>query len=86
MEPNAGSPLVNLLEKYVQIVTADGRIFVGTELITRGFLRGLDQTMNAVLSQCQERIYSTDNDVEVEPLGLFFLRGDTIVMMGEADP
>lgn len=41
--------------------------------------------MNAVLSQCEERIYSPDAPVEVEPLGLYFIRGDTIVLLGEVD-
>lgn len=45
MDNSPVNPLEGLLEKMVQVITADGRIFVG-------FLRGLDQAMNTILSHC----------------------------------
>lgn len=38
--------------------------------------------MNCLLNDCEERVYSLEG-TKKEPLGVFFVRGDTIVMIGE---
>lgn len=48
-----------------------------------GSLRGLDQAMNCILSDCEERVYSLDQPVRREVLGTYFMRGETIVIIGE---
>ncbi len=47
-----------------------------------GYLKGLDQALNAILSECEERIYSKSSGVKMEKLGLFLIRGDNIAIMG----
>ncbi|RKP04422.1 U6 snRNA-associated Sm-like protein LSm8, partial [Thamnocephalis sphaerospora] len=62
----------------VSIVTADGRVIVGT-------LRGFDQTTNIILERCHERVFSADEGVEVVALGLYVIRGDNVAVVGEVD-
>jgi U6 snRNA-associated Sm-like protein LSm8 len=62
----------------VQIVTNDGRIIVGKFI-------GHDQVQNIILSDSQERIYSSDCDVEIVPLGLYLIRGDSLILIGLYD-
>lgn len=38
-------PLEKIIEKQIKIITNDGRVFVG-------ILRGLDQAMNCIMSEC----------------------------------
>ena len=45
------------LHRMVSIITADGRNFVGT-------LKGFDQTVNLVLDDTHERVFSSSNGVE----------------------
>ncbi|RHZ79053.1 hypothetical protein Glove_152g43 [Diversispora epigaea] len=70
------------LQKYVdltvEIITSDGRVIVG-------LLKGFDQTINVILSNCHERIYSETEGVERMNLGLYIIRGDNIVLIGELD-
>jgi U6 snRNA-associated Sm-like protein LSm8 len=47
-----------------------------------GNLRGLDQAMNACLSECVERVYSKDAPVNFIKLGVYMIRGDTIAVIG----
>ena len=65
-------------DKLVSIITNDGRNIIGT-------LRGFDQTINVVLEKTHERIYSADQGVVMNDLGLYIVRGDTIAMLGELD-
>ncbi|XP_065302736.1 U6 snRNA-associated Sm-like protein LSm8 isoform X2 [Dermacentor albipictus] len=64
------------LEGYVNhtvsIITADGRHIVGT-------LKGFDQTINLILDESHERVYSSDHGVEQVPLGLYIVRGDNVM-------
>jgi U6 snRNA-associated Sm-like protein LSm8 len=60
----------------VKFVTNDGRVFVGV-------LKGLDQTLNCVISHAEERVYSEQAGVALHPLGTYFIRGECIVAMGE---
>ncbi|KAJ8888985.1 hypothetical protein PR048_008479 [Dryococelus australis] len=62
----------------VSIITADGRNFVGT-------LKGFDQTINIILDESHERVYSSTQGVEQVVLGLHIIRGDNVVVVGELD-
>ena len=49
--------LQGLMDAQVSVITNDGRNIVGT-------LKGLDQKLNIVLEECQERVFSSDAGVE----------------------
>ena len=49
--------LESYLNRMVSILTADGRNFVGT-------LKGFDQTVNLILDDTHERVFSSSNGVE----------------------
>ncbi|XP_065909353.1 U6 snRNA-associated Sm-like protein LSm8 [Dysidea avara] len=70
------------LESYVNhtvsVVTSDGRVIVG-------ILKGCDQTVNLILENSHERVYSSSAGVEKVPLGLYIIRGDNIAVVGEID-
>eukprot|EP00828_Plagiopyla_frontata_P036343 TRINITY_DN47981_c0_g2_i1.p4 TRINITY_DN47981_c0_g2~~TRINITY_DN47981_c0_g2_i1.p4 ORF type:complete len:109 (+),score=37.00 TRINITY_DN47981_c0_g2_i1:63-389(+) len=66
------------IDKFIQIVTNDGRIFVG-------LLKGIDQALNACLSETEERIYCKDKGIEAIKIGIYLIRGDTIALIGEID-
>ncbi|XP_003383057.1 PREDICTED: U6 snRNA-associated Sm-like protein LSm8 [Amphimedon queenslandica] len=68
-------PYVN---RSVSIITGDGRVIVGT-------LKGFDQTVNIILSNSHERVYSSSSGVEQVQLGLYIIRGDNIAVIGELD-
>lgn len=67
-----------LVDKTVNIVTNEGRNFVGT-------LKSFDQRTNLILADCHERIYSATAPVQHEEMGLYFIRGDNIAIIGEID-
>ncbi|CDW91316.1 n-alpha-acetyltransferase auxiliary subunit-like [Stylonychia lemnae] len=67
-----------LVDKTVNIITNDGRNFIGT-------LISFDQKTNVILSQCMERIYLENKEVQAEEMGVFFIRGDNISVIGEID-
>ncbi|KAI0918722.1 hypothetical protein AcV5_002637, partial [Taiwanofungus camphoratus] len=62
----------------VLLVLQDGRAIVGV-------MAGYDQKSNVVLSDSKERVYSMDESVEEIPLGLYLVKGDQIVLIGELD-
>ncbi|UJR23417.1 hypothetical protein I4U23_026423 [Adineta vaga] len=66
------------VNKSVNIVTADGRIIIGT-------LRGFDQTINIILEDSYERVFSSASGVEQVLLGLYIIRGDNVALIGEID-
>lgn len=72
------STLKEWKDKVVCVVTADGRIIVGTMV-------GHDQVQNLILNDANERVYSTDSEVELVPLGLYVIRGDNVCVIGEFD-
>ena len=51
------SALESFVNRQVSIITADGRNFVGT-------LKGFDQTINIILDDTHERVFSTTQGVE----------------------
>ncbi|KAL3270803.1 hypothetical protein HHI36_021325 [Cryptolaemus montrouzieri] len=62
----------------VSIITSDGRNFIGT-------LKGFDQTINIILDESHERVYSTTTGVEQVMLGLHIIRGDNVAIIGLID-
>ena len=44
----------------------------------QGNLKGYDQTINIILEECYERVYSTVSGVEQVVLGLYIIRGDNM--------
>ena len=59
-------------------MTSDGRIIIGT-------LNGVDQTTNIILSKAIERQFSDDEGTSTVELGLYVVRGDTLVALGPVD-
>ncbi|KAG1748244.1 uncharacterized protein EDB91DRAFT_1112894 [Suillus paluster] len=72
------SSLQGYVDRRVLLVLQDGRAIVGV-------LAGYDQKSNVVLSDSKERIYSIDEGVEEVELGLYLVKGDMIVLIGEID-
>ncbi|KAI0266061.1 hypothetical protein BC834DRAFT_824060 [Gloeopeniophorella convolvens] len=72
------SSLQGYVDRRVLLVLQDGRAIVGV-------LAGYDQKSNVVLSDAKERVYSPDEGVEEIPLGLYLVKGDMIILIGEID-
>ncbi|KAH9998610.1 Sm-like ribonucleoprotein [Russula vinacea] len=72
------SSLQGYIDRRVLLVLQDGRAIVGV-------LAGYDQKSNVVLSDSKERVYSIDEGVEEVPLGLYLVKGDMIILIGEID-
>lgn len=69
--------LVQHLDKRLVVVLRDGRKFVGV-------LRSFDQFANIVLQKTVERIW-VGNKYAEKPLGVFLIRGENVVLVGEVD-
>jgi U6 snRNA-associated Sm-like protein LSm8 len=67
-----------LVDKMVNVITNDGRNFVGT-------LISFDQKTNIILANCIERVYTENKPVQAEEMGVYFLRGDNICVIAEID-
>jgi small nuclear ribonucleoprotein (snRNP)-like protein len=63
--------IAELVGKVVCIVTLEGRCLVGT-------LRGIDSVNNLVLENSHERTFHADRGMEMEPMGLYLVRGDSL--------
>ncbi|EDW17621.1 hypothetical protein AWZ03_000086 [Drosophila navojoa] len=72
------SGLESYINHTVSIITADGRNFIGT-------LKGFDQTINIIIDECHERVFSTTSGIEQIVLGLHIIRGDNIAVIGLID-
>jgi len=72
------SSLQGYVDRRVLLVLQDGRAIIGV-------LAGYDQKSNVVLSDSKERVYSLDEGVEEVPLGLYLVKGDMIILIGEID-
>ena len=46
--------------------------------ILQGVLKGFDQTINLILDESHERVYSNSDGVEQVILGLYIVRGDNV--------
>jgi len=72
------SGLESYVNHTVSVITADGRNFIGT-------LKGFDQTINIILDESHERVFSTTSGIEQIVLGLHIIRGDNIAVIGQID-
>ncbi|GLV36940.1 uncharacterized protein CBL_02225 [Carabus blaptoides fortunei] len=72
------SGLESFVNHTVSIITSDGRNFIGT-------LKGFDQTINIILDESHERVYSSTTGVEQVVLGLHIIRGDNVAIVGQID-
>ena len=45
----------------------------------------MDQTLNAVLEKCVERVYSTEEGVTETPHGLYIMRGEMVAVIGSSE-
>ncbi|EFA05457.1 U6 snRNA-associated Sm-like protein LSm8 isoform X2 [Tribolium castaneum] len=72
------SGLDSFVNHTVSIITSDGRNFIGT-------LKGFDQTINVIIDESHERVYSTTSGVEQVMLGLHIIRGDNVAIVGLID-
>lgn len=69
-----------LVDKAVMLMTNDGRTF-------RGVLKSFDQRVNLILSDCVEHVYSgVGQPMREEEMGVYFVRGDNIAMVGQVEP
>merc|ERR1712113_421399 len=62
-----------LVGNKVEIITNDGRVVVG-------ILKGLDQVVNVVLANTEERVFTSDG-IDKQPLGLYLIRGDNVAIV-----
>ena len=69
--------LVEEVDKKVLIQLRDGRKVIGK-------LRSFDQFANIVLQDASERFYLEDKFGDL-PLGLYLIKGDSVVLLGEID-
>jgi U6 snRNA-associated Sm-like protein LSm8 len=70
--------LKSLIDKVVNILTFDGRSMIGT-------LKGVDHANNIILGNAHERIFSETEGVEDVSVGLYLIRGDSVIIIGEVD-
>ena len=61
----------------VEIITNDGRVVVG-------ILKGLDQVVNVVLANTEERVFTSEG-IDKQQLGLYLIRGDNVAIVGTSD-
>jgi|UniRef100_A0A7S0XAQ4 U6 snRNA-associated Sm-like protein LSm1 len=74
---SAVASLVEELDKKLLVVLRDGSKILGT-------LRSFDQFANIVLEAAVERIIVGSSFSDI-PLGLYIVRGENVVLMGEVD-
>lgn len=72
------SYIEGLVDQVVSVITNEGRVFTGV-------LRSFDQAMNMVLQDCFEKVYSLEQGVAFEKLGLYMIRGDNVAIVSEVD-
>lgn len=74
--PGAAS-LYEQLDKLVLVCLRDGRNFFG-------WLRSFDQYANLILDNTVERL-TVDNSYADIPIGIFVIRGENVMLLGEVD-
>lgn len=47
----------------------------------KGTLKGFDQTINLILDESHERVFSSSQGVEQVVLGLYIVRGDNVYVL-----
>jgi len=73
-----GTALVDELDKKLLIMLRDGRKLIG-------ILRSFDQFANLVVEEAYERIIVGEVFGDI-PLGLYVIRGENVVLLGQIDP
>lgn len=68
----------NLVDQVVNVITHEGRTFTGV-------LKSFDQSMNIILNNCYEKVYSLDEGVAFNKIGLYMIRGDSVTLVAEVD-
>lgn len=72
------SYLENLIDFMIVVITNEGRVFTG-------ILKSFDQSMNMIIKDCFEKVYSVDEGVKFISMGLYMIRGDNIMIVSEVD-
>ncbi|CAM1305442.1 LSM1 (predicted) [Pycnogonum litorale] len=70
--------LIEELDKKLMILLRDGRTLIG-------YLRSIDQFANLVIHRTIERIHVGKQYGDI-PRGIFVVRGENVVLLGEIDP
>ncbi|KAM3161645.1 U6 snRNA-associated Sm-like protein LSm1 [Lachancea thermotolerans] len=71
--------IVGSVDRKIFVLLRDGRMLFG-------ILRTFDQYANLILQHCVERIYITEENKYAEcGRGVFMVRGENVVMLGEVD-
>nr|CAD7457426.1 unnamed protein product [Timema tahoe] len=70
--------LLDELDKKLMVLLRDGRTLIG-------YLRSVDQFANLVLHRTIERIHVGRQYGDI-PRGVFIVRGENVVLLGEIDP
>ncbi|KAJ7425000.1 U6 snRNA-associated Sm-like protein LSm8 [Willisornis vidua] len=72
-----------------KLLSKDLRVFMKLlfqfEAVHLGTLKGFDQTINLILDESHERVFSSSQGVEQVVLGLYIVRGDNVAVIGEID-
>ncbi|TID27601.1 Sm-like ribonucleo protein [Venturia nashicola] len=74
-------PLKEYLNNVVRVITIDGRTY-------QGVLTAIDNQTNLVLTSTEERSIQpaeSDEENKLEPMGVFIIRGDLVLMCGLVD-
>ncbi|EDW73815.1 U6 snRNA-associated Sm-like protein LSm1 [Drosophila tropicalis] len=78
LNPLAGTAhLLEEVDKKLMVLLRDGRTLIG-------YLRSVDQFANLVLQRTIERIH-VGNEYGDIPRGVFIIRGENVVLLGEID-
>uniref|UniRef100_A0A1A9WBX6 U6 snRNA-associated Sm-like protein LSm1 n=1 Tax=Glossina brevipalpis TaxID=37001 RepID=A0A1A9WBX6_9MUSC len=78
LNPLAGTAhLLDEVDKKLMVLLRDGRTLIG-------YLRSVDQFANLVLHRTIERIHVGNNYGDIER-GVFIIRGENVVLLGEID-
>lgn len=72
------SALSGYLQQSVAVITTDGRYFTG-------ILKGYDHSTNLILANTKERVLYEDDSPDIIDLGVYMLRGETVVVCGLID-
>lgn len=68
----------NLIDNIVSVITTEGKVYTG-------ILKSFDQSMNIILNNCYEKIYSLEEGIAFQKIGLYMIRGDMVMIVSEVD-
>ncbi|XP_054976281.1 U6 snRNA-associated Sm-like protein LSm8 [Sorex araneus] len=72
--------MISARESYINQTVA---VITSGEKMIAGTLKGFDQTINLILHESRERVFSSSQGVEQVVLGLYTVRGDNVAVIGE---